>query len=82
MDGVPVVIKEVLSFVGFPSTYGWNYTYSGVGGVDLYPTHNAAVTQILLDAGTVIMGKTNIPAFSGAPVSCVCSLACVSLRRV
>ena len=80
MDGVPVVIKEVLSFVGFPSTYGWNHTYSGAGGVDLYPTHNAAVTQILLDAGAVIMGKTNIPAFSGAPVSCVRSLACVSLR--
>jgi Asp-tRNA(Asn)/Glu-tRNA(Gln) amidotransferase A subunit family amidase len=64
MDGVPIVIKEPLSWVGYPSTYGWNYTSAATGGINLYPEHNAGVTQILLDAGAIIMGKTNIPSFS------------------
>ena len=47
-----------------PSTFGWNYTYSGAGGVDLYPLNNAALVQRLFDAGAVMIGKSNIPAFS------------------
>ena len=61
MEGVPVVIKEPLSWVGYPSTYGWNYTAAAAGGVNLYPMHNAAVTQYILDAGAIIMGKTSAP---------------------
>ena len=66
LDGAPIVIKEALDVVGFPSTLGWNYTYSGAGGVDLYPLQNAALVQRLLDAGAVVLGKTNIPPFSAA----------------
>jgi amidase len=63
MEGVPVVIKEAINVEGFPSTLGWSRTYGPDGGVSLFPVKNAAVVQILLDAGAVIIGKTNMPAF-------------------
>lgn len=66
LDGVPTIIKEALDVVGFPSTLGWNYTYSGAGGVDLFPLQNAALVQRLLDGGAVIVGKGGIPPFSAA----------------
>ena len=31
LEGVPIVIKEALNVAGFPSTFGWNYTYAGAG---------------------------------------------------
>ena len=64
LEGVPFVIKEALDVVGYPSTFGWNYTYSGAGGVDLFPQHDAELVTLLLAAGSVPLGKTNIPAFS------------------
>ena len=53
----------------YPSTFGWNVTSFLAGGTDLFPRQNAAVVQILIDAGAIILGKTNIPPFSssGAP---------------
>ena len=54
---VPVVIKEALDVYGYPSTFGWNYTSYLAGGVDLFPSQNAAIVDILIDAGVVIMGS-------------------------
>jgi amidase len=64
LAGVPVVIKESMDVVGFPSTAGWALMSSQAGGVDLFPAQNATVVQRLLDAGAIVIGKTNIPAFS------------------
>lgn len=64
LAGVPVVIKEAMDFVGLPSTGGWAELSSATGGVDLMPERDAPVVSRLKAAGAVILGKTNIPAFS------------------
>lgn len=64
LAGVPVVVKEAMDMVGFPSTGGWSGLYSGTGGIDLFPERDAPVVARLKAAGAVILGKTNIPAFS------------------
>lgn len=64
LAGVPIVVKESMDFIGFPTTSGWSPLSSQSGGVDLFPTQNAIVVQRLIDAGAIIIGKTNIPAFS------------------
>ena len=64
---VPLVIKEALDVYGYPSTFGWNDTSYLAGGIDLFPLQNAAVVQLLLDAGAIIIGKVNIPPFSSGP---------------
>ena len=64
LAGVPVVIKEAMDFVGLPSTGGWAGFHSATGGVDLMPGTDAPVVARLKAAGAVILGKTNIPAFS------------------
>ena len=46
-----------------PLSAGTTHT-AGVGGVNLFPLRNGAAAQLLLDAGAVLIGKTNIPAFS------------------
>lgn len=65
LAGVPVVIKESMDYVGLPSTAGWAPLSSQVaGGVDLFPIKNSVVVDRLIAAGAIILGKTNIPAFS------------------
>lgn len=64
LAGVPVVIKEAMDIVGLPSTAGWAPLSSSAGGLDLIPTVDAPVVARLKAAGAVILGKTNIPAFS------------------
>ena len=64
LAGVPVVVKEAMDFVGLPSTIGWAPLSSAAGGVDLMPERDAPVVARLRAAGAVILGKTNIPAFS------------------
>ncbi|WP_433937255.1 amidase [Sorangium cellulosum] len=64
LAGIPVVIKESMDFVGSPSTSGWAPLSSAAGGVDLFPIKNAVVVERLIAAGAIILGKTNIPAFS------------------
>jgi Asp-tRNA(Asn)/Glu-tRNA(Gln) amidotransferase A subunit family amidase len=64
LAGVPVVIKEAMDFVGLPSTGGWAPLSSAAGGFDLMPERDAPVVARLKAAGAVILGKTNIPAFS------------------
>lgn len=64
LDGVPVVIKEAMDMIGLPSTGGWAPLSSRAGGFDLIPSVDAPVVARLKAAGAVILGKTNIPAFS------------------
>ena len=64
LAGVPVVIKEAMDFVGLPSTGGWAPLASAAGGFDLIPERDAPVVARLKEAGAIILGKTNIPAFS------------------
>lgn len=64
LAGVPVVIKEAMDFVGLPSTGGWAPLSSAAGGFDLMPEKDAPVVSRLKAAGAIILGKTNIPAFS------------------
>lgn len=64
LAGVPVVVKEAMDMVGFPSTGGWAGLNSATGGIDLFPDRDAPVVARLKAAGAVILGKTNIPAFS------------------
>ena len=61
-----MVIKESLDVYGYPSTFGWNITSFLAGGTDLFPKQSAALVQILIDAGAIILGKTNIPPFSSS----------------
>lgn len=64
LAGVPVVVKEAMDWVGSPSTFGWARTSARAGGVDLQPQRHAVVVQRLIDAGAIVLGKSNIPAFS------------------
>ena len=64
LAGVPVVVKDAMDMVGFPTTGGWRLLYSGTGGVDLMPETDAPVVARLRAAGAVILGKTNIPVLS------------------
>lgn len=63
------MVKEALDVLGLPSTLGWNATAFDAGGVDLFPLQNADAVQALLDAGAVLLGKTNIPVFSTSGTS-------------
>lgn len=43
LAGVPVVIKDPMDMVGFPTTAGWSKLYSKTGGIDLMPERDAPV---------------------------------------
>ncbi|WP_437669175.1 amidase [Sorangium sp. So ce131] len=65
LAGIPVVIKESMDYVGLPTTAGWAPLSSqAAGGIDLFPIKNSVVVARLINAGAIILGKTNIPAFS------------------
>lgn len=64
LAGIPVVIKDTVDLVGYPTTAGWDLLYSGKGGVDLMPAHDAPAAARLKAAGAVILGKTNVPKLS------------------
>jgi aspartyl-tRNA(Asn)/glutamyl-tRNA(Gln) amidotransferase subunit A len=64
LDGVPVVVKETLDMVGFPTTAGWKLLHAKSGGVDLFPETDSPVVARMKAAGTVILGKTNVPSLS------------------
>jgi amidase/aspartyl-tRNA(Asn)/glutamyl-tRNA(Gln) amidotransferase subunit A len=59
-----MVVKESMDVQGLPSTAGWAAMSQRAGGTDFFPASHAVVVQRLVDAGAVILGKTNIPAFS------------------
>ena len=64
LAGVPVVVKDPMDMVGFPTTAGWPLLHSKSGGVDLMPATDAPVVARMRAAGAVILGKTNVPVLS------------------
>ena len=64
LAGVPVVVKDPMDMVGFPTTAGWSLLYSKAGGVDLMPGTDSPVVARMRAAGAVILGKTNVPVLS------------------
>ncbi|KND60605.1 Aspartyl-tRNA(Asn) amidotransferase subunit A Glutamyl-tRNA(Gln) amidotransferase subunit A [Candidatus Burkholderia verschuerenii] len=64
LAGVPVVIKDPMDMVGFPTTAGWAKLYSKRGGVDLMPERDAPVVARMRRAGAILLGKTNVPILS------------------
>ncbi|MBE3638128.1 amidase [Mangrovicoccus algicola] len=64
LAGVPVVVKDPMDMVGFPSTAGWRLLYSGTGGVDLMPERDSPVVARIKASDAVIIGKTNVPILS------------------
>ena len=64
LAGVPVVVKDPMDMVGFPTTAGWKLLYSGTGGVDLMPGTDSPVVARMRAADAVILGKTNVPVLS------------------
>jgi amidase len=64
LAGVPVVIKDPMDMVGFPTTAGWSLLYSKMGGIDLMPATDSPVVARMRAADTVILGKTNVPVLS------------------
>ena len=64
LAGVPVVVKDTMDMAGLPSTGGWSLLCSRAGGVDLMPGTDSPVVARMRAAGTVILGKTNVPVLS------------------
>jgi aspartyl-tRNA(Asn)/glutamyl-tRNA(Gln) amidotransferase subunit A len=58
LAGVPLALKDVLTYTGAPTTCGSKMLQGW------QPPYNATVTQRLLDAGLVILGKTNMDEFA------------------
>lgn len=66
LAGIPIVIKEAVDVEGFPTTFGWAPLSKEAGGIELQPSSDAPIVEDLKDNGAIIMGKTNIPAFSAS----------------
>ncbi len=64
LAGVPVVVKDPMDMVGFPTTAGWWLLHGDSGGVDLMPGTDAPVVARMRAAGAIILGKTNVPVLS------------------
>ena len=60
------MIKDSLNFAGLPTTGAWPVTSPIDGGAALVPAQDAPVVQRLVDAGAVILGKTNLPILAGS----------------
>ncbi len=58
LAGVPLALKDVLTMKGAPTTCGSKMLQGWV------PPYNATVTQRLIDAGIVVLGKTNMDEFA------------------
>ncbi|GAA2105572.1 Asp-tRNA(Asn)/Glu-tRNA(Gln) amidotransferase subunit GatA [Microlunatus panaciterrae] len=58
LAGVPLALKDVLTYTGAPTTCGSKILEGWM------PPYNATVTQRLLDADIVILGKTNLDEFA------------------
>jgi amidase len=55
LHGVPMTIKESFDAIGMPTTWGLTQFK------DNFPKRNAAALDRLLEAGAVLIGKTNVP---------------------
>ncbi len=58
LTGLPIAVKDVLTVAGMPATAGSRILENFV------PSYNATSVQRLLDAGVVILGKTNTDEFA------------------
>lgn len=58
LHGVPMTIKDAFETAGIRTTGG------AVEWRDHVPSDNATAVQRLIDAGAVVFGKTNVPAYS------------------
>ncbi|MBA3528203.1 MAG: Asp-tRNA(Asn)/Glu-tRNA(Gln) amidotransferase subunit GatA [Propionibacteriaceae bacterium] len=58
LAGVPLALKDVLTYRGAPTTCGSKIL------AGWHPPYNATVTARLIDAGIVILGKTNLDEFA------------------
>ncbi|TCP26631.1 amidase/aspartyl-tRNA(Asn)/glutamyl-tRNA(Gln) amidotransferase subunit A [Scopulibacillus darangshiensis] len=57
LEGIPVAIKDLTHTEGLRTTYGSPVFKDNI------PDRNATIVQRLIDAGAIIMGKTNTPEF-------------------
>lgn len=64
LAGIPVVVKDPMDMVGFPTTAGWRLLHGPSGGVELMPGTDSPVVARMRAADTVILGKTNVPVLS------------------
>ena len=58
LAGVPLALKDVFTYAGAPTTCGSRILQNW------WPPYSATVTQRLLEAGIVILGKTNMDEFA------------------
>ena len=58
LEGVPVGVKDIVDTEGLVTTSGSSMF------VDRVPNADAATVRALRDAGAIIVGRTNTPAFS------------------
>lgn len=54
LHGIPIVVKDNIDLEGYPTTNGQNWRKNSIA------TDNAAVVQKMIDAGAIIIGKTNL----------------------
>jgi amidase len=54
LDGIPILIKDNIDVAGMPNTAG------SLALKDNVPAHDAPMVKRLLDAGVVVLGKTNL----------------------
>jgi aspartyl-tRNA(Asn)/glutamyl-tRNA(Gln) amidotransferase subunit A len=66
LAGIPIVVKDTVDMAGLPTTAGWAPLSARAGGFDLLPERDAPVLARLRAAGVVVLGKTNVPVFSGS----------------
>lgn len=55
LHGLPMTVKDVFEAVGMPTTSGDTMLR------EYFPKQNAVAVQRLVDAGAIILGKTNVP---------------------
>ena len=80
LHGVPVVIKDNLDYGGLVTTASFSGFSAATGGVDMIPGDDAAVVERLRAAGTIVLGKTNMPDFAGHGTRTNSSAAGVTLN--
>ncbi len=59
LHGLPITIKDTFEVIGLPCTSGSPKLKNHI------PTKNAVAVQSLLNAGAIVMGKTNVPLYGG-----------------
>ncbi len=57
LHGLPIAVKDLMDTEGIRTTYGSRIHADNV------PTYNALIVQRMIDAGALVIGKTNTPEF-------------------